>query len=263
MNNSILDLDWGTNSRGMDTNPFPGDTGVGMATRLSGISKVQQVNKQPTLLKNTTNDFDIAQQQQPPSRQCKSTILLPFNSITMNDQSPPKRVTRARAAAKTTDTAPKTTKIATAASKAKATRTAPTSKRKTRADDIHEDEEQLDPETIIESEPKPTRGRARKVVKPEPEPEMEEEAPAPVKATRGRPKKVVVETPAPEPTRSTRGRAKKVDVPEEQSVAVIEDPPKRAPRARAAPKADPDGAFGEAPRHAHGVEDVGTLHLAG
>ncbi|KAH8764531.1 putative Microcephalin [Hyaloscypha sp. PMI_1271] len=157
----------------------------------------------------------------------------------MNDQSPPKRVTRARAAAKTTDTAPKTTKIATAASKAKTTRSAPTTKRKTRADDIHEDEEQLDPETIIEPEPKPTRGRARKVVKPEPELEMEEEAPAPVKATRGRPKKVVVETPASEPTRSTRGRAKKVDVPEEQSGAVVEEPPKRAPRARAAPKAAP------------------------
>ncbi|KAE9367097.1 hypothetical protein N431DRAFT_385289 [Stipitochalara longipes BDJ] len=158
----------------------------------------------------------------------------------MNDQSPPKRVTRARAAAKTTDTAPKTTKIATAASKAKVTRNASTTKRKTRADDVHEDEEQPDPEPIIEPEPKPTRGRAKKVVQPEPEPEMEEEAPAPppVKSTRGRPRKVVVDTPAPEPTRSTRGRAKKVDVPEEE-LAVVEEPPKRAPRARAAPKAAP------------------------
>ncbi|PMD33562.1 hypothetical protein L207DRAFT_638993 [Hyaloscypha variabilis F] len=151
----------------------------------------------------------------------------------MNDQSPPKRVTRARAAAKTTDTGVKTTKIATAASKAKVTRSASTTKRKTRADDVHEDEEQPDPEPIIEPEPKPTRGRAKKVVQPEPEPEMEEEAPAPppVKATRGRPKKVVVETPAPEPTRSTRGRAKKVDHPEEEPV-VVEEPPKRAPRAK-------------------------------
>jgi len=159
----------------------------------------------------------------------------------MNDQSPPKRVTRARAAAKTTDTAPKTTKIATAASKAKVTRSASTTKRKTRADDVHEDEEQPDPEPIIEPEPKPTRGRARKVVQPEPEPEMEEEAPAPapapVKSTRGRPKKAAVETAAPEPTRSTRGRAKKVDLPEEEPV--VEEPPKRAPRARAAQKAAP------------------------
>lgn len=155
----------------------------------------------------------------------------------MNDQSPPKRVTRARAAAKTTDIVPKATKIATASSKAKVTRSASTTKRKTRADDVHEDEEQPDPEPIIEPEPKPTRSRAKKVVQPEPEPEMEE-APAPVKTTRGRPKKAVVETPAPEPTRSTRGRAKKIEVPEEESV-VEEEPPKRAPRARAAPKAAP------------------------
>jgi hypothetical protein len=155
----------------------------------------------------------------------------------MNDQSPPKRVTRARAAAKTTDTAAKTTKIATAASKAKVTRSASTTKRKTRADDPPEDEEQPDPEPIIEPEPKTTRGRAKKVVQPEPE--MEEEAPALVKTTRGRPKKVAVETPAPEPTRSTRGRAKKVDVPEEESIVVVEEPLKRAARTRAAPKAAP------------------------
>lgn len=160
----------------------------------------------------------------------------------MNDQSPPKRVTRARAAAKTTDTAVKTTKIATAASKAKVTRSASTTKRKTRAEDVHEDEEQRDPEPIIEPEqPKTTRGRAKKVVQPEPEPEpvMEEEAPAPVKTTRGRPKKAAVETPAPEPTRATRGRAKKPDVPNTESIIVVEEPPKRAVRGRAmtAPKA--------------------------
>lgn len=39
MNYSILDLDWGTNSREMDTNSFLGVAGVGMATRLSGISQ--------------------------------------------------------------------------------------------------------------------------------------------------------------------------------------------------------------------------------
>jgi hypothetical protein len=207
-----------------------------MATRLGSPTGVIQINKQPTLLINTTNDVDVAQQQQSPSRQCKSAIAFPLNSITMNDQSPPKRVTRARAAAKTTDTAIKTTKIATAASKAKVTRSTSTTKRKTRADDLHEDEEQPDPEPIIEPEPKPTRGRAKKVVRPGPELEIEEEAPAPVKTTRGRPKKVALETSAPEPTRTTRGRAKKVDVPEQESV-VVEEPPKKAPRARAAPKA--------------------------
>ncbi|KAK0102686.1 hypothetical protein ONS95_006288 [Cadophora gregata] len=150
------------------------------------------------------------------------------------DQSPPKRVTRARAAAKTTDTGIKTTKIATAASKAKVTRTVSTTKRKTRADDV-EIEEQQDPEPIIEPEPKTTRGRARKTVQPdpapEPEPEMNE---PPVRPTRGRPKKAAapVETPAPEPTRATRGRAKKIEVPQEESI-VVEDPPKRPARGRA------------------------------
>lgn len=147
----------------------------------------------------------------------------------MNDQSPPKRVTRARAAAKTTDTGIKTTKIATASSKAKVTR-ATSVKRKTRADDAHENDEQQEPRDIIEPEPKTTRGRAKKLV--DPEPEMEE-APAPVKPTRGRPKKAVADTPALEPARSLRGRAKRADAPEE-SVAVVDEPTKRTTRGRAA-----------------------------
>ncbi|KAG4437824.1 hypothetical protein IFR05_006711 [Cadophora sp. M221] len=152
------------------------------------------------------------------------------------DQSPPKRVTRARAAAKT-DTGVKTTKIATAASKAKVTRSvSTTTKRKTRADDIDDEEQQQqDPEPIIEPEPKPTRGRAKKAIAqpdPEPEPEMNE---APVRPTRGRPKRTAapVERPALEPARATRGRAKKVEVPEEESI-VVEEPQKRPTRGRAA-----------------------------
>ncbi|PBP26370.1 hypothetical protein BUE80_DR002585 [Diplocarpon rosae] len=153
----------------------------------------------------------------------------------MNDQSPPKRVTRARAAAKT-DTGIKTTKIATAASKAKVARTASTTKRKTRVDDDVQEEQQQQPqpEEIIEPEAKATRGRAKRTVQPEPEPapEMNE---APIRPTRGRPKKatVAVETPAPEPARATRGRAKKVEVPEEMPI-VAEGVPKRPTRARAA-----------------------------
>ncbi|PVH81333.1 hypothetical protein DL98DRAFT_514731 [Cadophora sp. DSE1049] len=147
------------------------------------------------------------------------------------DQSPPKRVTRARAAAKTTDTGVKTTKIATAASKAKVTRSVSTTKRKTRADDV--EIEQQDPEPIIEPEPKTTRGRAKKTVQPDPEPEPEMNEP-PVRPTRGRPKKATapVETPAPEPARTTRGRAKKIEIPQEESI-VVEEPPKRPTRARA------------------------------
>lgn len=148
------------------------------------------------------------------------------------DQSPPKRITRARAAAKTdTGAGIKTTKVATAAAKAKLTRSVSTTKRRTRADDEHQDEEQPQPEEIIEPEPKPTRGRPKRAAQPE---TMQEEvpAPAPARATRGRPKKVIAETPAhaPEPTRTTRGR-KKTEVEEEPLVDV--EPVKRPTRARA------------------------------
>lgn len=151
----------------------------------------------------------------------------------MADQSPPKRVTRARAAAKTTDAGVKTTKIATAASKAKVTRAASTTKRKTRADEAQEDEENHGPDEIIEPEPaKTTRGRAKKGPV-QAAVEMEEEAPPLPRTTRGRPKKAVTETPAPEPPKTTRGRAKKIEVSEDDAI-VVEEPPKRTTRTRAA-----------------------------
>jgi hypothetical protein len=151
----------------------------------------------------------------------------------MNDQSPPKRVTRARAAAKTTDAGVKTTKIATAASKAKATRSASIPKRKTRADDVQDDRpDELIEETIEPELPRATRGRAKKAAVVQPQPEMQEEPPAPAKPTRGRPRKAAAEPPAPE-TRSLRGRPKKVDVPEE-TVVVVEEPVKKTTRGRAA-----------------------------
>lgn len=142
-------------------------------------------------------------------------------TINMNDQSPPKRVTRARAAAKT-DTG---VKIATAASKAKVTRTASTTKRKTRADDVHEDEEHNDPEEIIEPElPKTTRGRAKKAADVYNHNELKNEIIEPelLKTTRGRVKKAVHEDEQqgqpqseiiePELPKTTRGRAKKAAV---------------------------------------------------
>ncbi|TVY88920.1 hypothetical protein LAWI1_G007237 [Lachnellula willkommii] len=152
----------------------------------------------------------------------------------MNDQSPPKRVTRARAAAKTTDAGVKTTRIATAASKAKVTRAVSTTKRKTRADETHEEEENHEPEQIIEPEPEPaksTRGRPKRTAV-QTTAEMEEEAPAPTRATRGRPKKAATETSVSEPPKPTRGRAKKVDVPKEEAIVV--EPPQRTTRTRAA-----------------------------
>jgi hypothetical protein len=128
------------------------------------------------------------------------------------DQSPPKRVTRARAAAKsTTDARIKTTRIATAASEAaKVTRT----KRKTPSDE--------------EEETKPARGRAKKIAI-ESEPEMKDNT-APPK-TRGRPKKVAVEAPAPQPTRSLRGRPKKDQETEVPEADAVEEPPKKTSRA--------------------------------
>ncbi|KAH6672510.1 hypothetical protein B0J14DRAFT_593826 [Halenospora varia] len=151
----------------------------------------------------------------------------------MNDQSPPKRVTRARAAAKTTDAGVKTTKIATAASKAKLTRSASTTKRKTRADDIENEEEQEEMEQPIEPEPtRSLRGRPKKVAVHTEAQAEEEVAPAP--KPRGRPRRAAAEAPAPEISKpTTRGRAKKVEAPAED-VIVVEEPPKRAPRARAA-----------------------------
>lgn len=166
----------------------------------------------------------------------------------MADQSPPKRVTRARAAARTTDTTVKTARIATASARAKATRAtpAPSAKRKTRADDAAEVEEKHDDEEADDlAMPEParsTRGRPRKTANVEEETVKGEEAvPAPVRATRGRPKKAVVEVsepapaPAPtlEPTRSTRGRPKKVDAGLEAQAETSTEPVRKTTRSRA------------------------------
>ncbi|KAM7193582.1 hypothetical protein V8F20_008355 [Naviculisporaceae sp. PSN 640] len=163
----------------------------------------------------------------------------------MDPQSPPKRMTRARAAAKsTTEPATKTTRIMTAAAKAKATRstaTAPTSsttnKRKTRPDDV-EDDDPLDAEPAkaasTSSTMKPTRatrGRPKKTV--------EEPAPEPVKATRGRPKKTT-EPAAPEPTKIARATRTRKTKAEETDAGVDADAdaeveaPKKVTRSRIA-----------------------------
>ena len=112
------------------------------------------------------------------------------------EASPPKRVTRARAAAKK---APLDTgiKVATAAAKAKATRTMPPAmtKRKTRADDAANDDDNNEDElTALEPEkPRVTRGRPRKAAMVQAEPEVEQESVVVAPKTRGRPKKVVEE----------------------------------------------------------------------
>ncbi|KAK6613753.1 hypothetical protein H4I96_00074 [Botrytis cinerea] len=150
------------------------------------------------------------------------------------DPSPPKRVTRARAAAKSTkDTEVKSSKIAPAVSKAaKVTQVAKSAKRKTRAD---EEEEEQNDELAEEAKPEPkaTRGRPRKA-NAQLEAEVEETM-APVKATRGRPKKSTIEAPAPPPAKPTRGRPKK-DAPTSQAEPesiVAEEPAKKTTRTRA------------------------------
>ncbi|KAK3329537.1 hypothetical protein B0H66DRAFT_634704 [Apodospora peruviana] len=157
----------------------------------------------------------------------------------MDSQSPPKRMTRARAAAKATEPATKTTKIVTAAAKAKATKctaTAPTSsstnKRKIRPDDA-EDEDPLDQEPVKAASaatmkaPRATRGRPKKTAD---EPAPESAVTEPAKPARGRPKKVVETTPT-EPVRTVRAtRAKKTKAEEE--VEASAEPPKKATRGR-------------------------------
>lgn len=145
--------------------------------------------------------------------------------------SPPKRMTRARAAAKASEPTVKTTKIVTAAARAKSAATASTkstaAKRKTRADE--HDEEEI---TVA----KKTRGRPKKADEPEVE--------APVRATRGRAaKKPVTEArkaatkTETAPARATRGRPKKVAIEPEIVVEKEEpapEPVKKTVRARAA-----------------------------
>ncbi|KAL1879243.1 hypothetical protein Daus18300_001822 [Diaporthe australafricana] len=156
--------------------------------------------------------------------------------------SPPKRVTRSRAAPKgsatsgTAASAAKSKPVA-AASKTRTTRTAaaPASKsstvtapstrtsvkRKTRADD---DEDDSESETAAKRQQPASRtasratrgpGRPKKTVDPEPAPAP---APAPARATRGRPaKKPAIEiAKEEEPTRATRTRTKKTQAGEDE-----------------------------------------------
>ncbi|KAB8302138.1 hypothetical protein EYC80_005586 [Monilinia laxa] len=150
------------------------------------------------------------------------------------DQSPPKRVTRARAAAKSTkDTGVKTTRTVPAASKvAKVTRGPTSTKRKTRADDDEEEQnDELGEE--IKPEPKATRGRPKKA-NSQLETEVEENM-ITAKAPRGRPKKTTVEAPVPPVARSSRGRPRKDEAASqpEPEATTIGEPAKKTTRTRA------------------------------
>ena len=152
----------------------------------------------------------------------------------MDPQSPPKRMTRARAAK--ADSSLKSTKIVTPAAKAKTTRPVATaSKRKTRSDDVDDDNNDELGQVEPAKRSTRTRGRPKKTVDSEqPGAETETEAephPAPAR-TRGRPKKAVEEPPKKEPTRATRAtRARRAQAQaQEESPA---EPDKKPSRARA------------------------------
>ncbi|KXX83287.1 hypothetical protein MMYC01_200255 [Madurella mycetomatis] len=168
----------------------------------------------------------------------------------MDPQSPPKRMTRARAAAKTAEPATKATRIVTAAAKAKTARSAATTtmttttttiasttrtaiKRKSPSDDDDDEGDELGTAVQMSAtNTKPTRGRGRpkKVAIAEPEPEPQS-VPAPARA-RGRPKKAV-EPVTEAPTRTTRTtRTKK---PETEATV---EPAKKMTRGRSAISTD-------------------------
>jgi hypothetical protein len=156
----------------------------------------------------------------------------------MDPQSPPKRMTRARAAAKGTEPATKPTRVITAAARARAMRgTASTSaKRKACSDDVDDsDQEEPEPVVVVKApaaavaKPKAPRGRPKKTQDPVPQPEPEAQPAAVAAKPRGRPKKVVVEPPVEQPVKTTRAtRAKKVDV----EAAEPAEPPKKTTRGR-------------------------------
>lgn len=150
--------------------------------------------------------------------------------------SPPKRITRARAArvtatGSTAASAAKSKATTTAAAKAKATRAAAatssssstsavpalkkSTKRKARADEDNEDESEVEtqskrPPPASRTATRATRGRPKKTVE-ETQPE-----PAPVAPRRGRPpKKAITDSEPAAPVRATRTRAKKTQVEED------------------------------------------------
>ncbi|KAH6853523.1 hypothetical protein B0I37DRAFT_335109 [Chaetomium sp. MPI-CAGE-AT-0009] len=159
----------------------------------------------------------------------------------MDALSPPKRMTRARAAAKPTEPTTKPTRVVTAAAKAKATRgastittTRTTLKRKSPSDDEEDNHEMQPAKKMVVTAEKPIRGRGRpkKVAVEEPAPEpTPETAPATTVRARGRPKKIM-ETPVEEPAKAAKTtRTKKAT---EELKAAVTEPIKKTTRGRPA-----------------------------
>ncbi|KAH6681061.1 hypothetical protein F5X68DRAFT_263417 [Plectosphaerella plurivora] len=159
----------------------------------------------------------------------------------MDPQSPPKRITRARAAksAGESTTTTRTTRVITAAAKAKMTPAAaakPTTstKRKTRSDDAEHDDEHNQAEAASTTAPRP-RGRPKKAAN------VEAEAPAPAASTSSAPSA---------PGRATRARAAArkaaADIPKSEPAAPAAAA-SDAPRPRGRPRKNPLPAAEPAP----------------
>lgn len=155
----------------------------------------------------------------------------------------PKRMTRAQAAAAATS---KSTKKAAATNNTSTTlRTAPSTKRKTRADEENDEEshdtaDELAPTSAdTMNKPPRARGRPKKILEPAPQqqPEQSNDASsstAPARATRGRVKKTTTGPSNPEPAKTTRARTtRKVAQPEEDKTDTPSEPPKKSARTRA------------------------------
>ncbi|KAI1465520.1 uncharacterized protein F4812DRAFT_461834 [Daldinia caldariorum] len=165
---------------------------------------------------------------------------------------PPKRMTRARAAAKDAVKTKSTATAATASTIAKATKAAPATtkrtattsrpaKRKTRSDEDEdeEDNQQTDAEqTSTMNKPAKPRGRPKKVAGSEPEPETEapdDNASTATRATRGR-KRVTTEATAPkrEPAKTTRTTTRtRKTATEDNNAKATTGPAKKTTRTRA------------------------------
>ncbi|KAI1414921.1 hypothetical protein F5Y13DRAFT_10293 [Hypoxylon sp. FL1857] len=180
----------------------------------------------------------------------------------MEAASPPKRMTRARAAAKekdataaTTATTKSTTKPTAKSAKAApapttkpaatTTTTTRTAKRKTRSDENEDEDGQTDGEHQgAMNKPARTRGRPKKVADtkpdPEPEPSVEDDTTTTTatRGTRGRAKKATTTTataPKEEPAKNTRARASartRKTATEDSSAETPAEPVKKTTRSR-------------------------------
>ncbi|KAI1007167.1 hypothetical protein K3495_g1052 [Podosphaera aphanis] len=128
------------------------------------------------------------------------------------DHSPPKRMTRARAAIKSCDNPVKTCRVAASTCKAGNTST----KRKTRSDEVQGDDHQQAMEKATAPELNTSRGRTKKTIGSTLE---NSSVLSTKKPTRGRPRKVPINLAVPELATNTRRRAKKTnDVDDEKKI---------------------------------------------